>query len=214
MRLVTDSATYYEFIPFDSRGYDVDGSLLDEPEVHQLHELVEGQEYALLISTCSGTWRYTIGDTIKFTDLANLQFKITGRTKFFLNVVGSQLSEEKLNAAVQFLAETIDTPIDEYSVACLQDEDGQHYHQWLLAGDELVEDSKSYAELLDKHLKEANKNYRVARTKALKYIEVTAVTSEKWYTMLGKMKKKGGQVKTPKVVKAKKMNAILEMLRN
>ena len=212
MRLITDAKTYYEFIPFDSRGFDQNGEILKDPTCIGIEKLEAGQEYALVISTCSGAWRYTLGDTIKFSDVKELQFKITGRTKFFLNVVGSQLSEEKLNAASKHLSESVDHFIDEFSVACIE-ENGHYYHQWILAGDTLNSTSASeYANIIDRHLQEANKNYKVARGKALHGVKVKVTTSQTWYNVLGSLKKKGGQIKTPKVVKKETMGQYLDAI--
>lgn len=213
MRLIADANTYYEFIPFDTHGFNSDGDMLANPTSYTIGEIENEKEYALVISTCSGAWRYTLGDTIKFTDKENLQFRITGRTKFFLNVVGSQLSEEKLNKAVSGVAKNHSTSIDEFSVACVQDQDGTYSHQWILASDGLsAGNESSVAITLDNHLQEVNKNYRVARTKALSGIRVKIISTEIWYNMIGSVSKKGGQVKTPKVVKQKKMNEFLNAI--
>lgn len=211
MKLVVDTNVYYEFVPFDERGFDSTGELLDNPQAHHIGEVENGVEYALLITTCSGAWRYMIGDTIKFTDVENLQFRISGRTKFFLNVVGSQLSEEKLNTAIEELANQTNSAISEFSVAGLQDDDGEYYHQWIIACDSQLYEQKC-VDILDAHLKSANKNYRVARSKALKYIQVKCITTLEWYKMIDAMGKKGGQVKTPKVVNAEKMKTLLSLL--
>ena len=208
MKLAIDHGIYFEFIPFDDRGFDDHGNLLDSPTVLSMRSVKEDQDYALLISTPAGVWRYMIGDTIKFTDLENLEFVITGRTKFFLNVVGSQLSEEKINAAVGALATDANLGIDEFCVAAMQDENGNHYHQWVLAHEgKLVEEDA--VTRLDRYLQEANKNYRVARGKALQYIQVRSISKKVFYDWMESTKKKGGQMKTPKVMSSEKMNDLL-----
>ncbi|MGB5556031.1 MAG: GH3 auxin-responsive promoter family protein, partial [Flavobacteriaceae bacterium] len=103
MQLVTDNGIYFEFIPFRPENMNPDGSLSDNAPSLTLAEVELDQDYVLVISTVAGAWRYMIGDTIEFTDIEKAEIKITGRTKFFLNTVGSQLSVNKLDDAVQRL---------------------------------------------------------------------------------------------------------------
>jgi hypothetical protein len=208
MRLATQHGLFFEFIPFDERGFDSTGQLLEEPEVLHLGQVEEGQDYALIVSTPAGTWRYMIGDTIQFTDLAKMELRISGRTKYFLNVVGSQLSEEKMNAAIEQLSDRIDQPINEYAVAALKDENDDFYHQWVLAVEQETEDVDT-AQQLDEILTEHNKNYAVARRKALKQIKVKTLPKQLIYDWLEQRKKKGGQVKMPRVMKAEDIQSLL-----
>lgn len=212
MKLAYKHGIYYEFIPFDSRGFDSEGNILEHPEVHFWGEVEEGKSYALIISTCAGAWRYMIGDTIRFTDKQNAAFVISGRTKYFLNVVGSQLSEEKINAGINELSDILGTPIDEFCVAAVQDNNGDFYHQWVVVTGSKINNEKA-AGLLDGILQEANKNYKVAREKALKGVKVLSTPKNKFYNWLESRKKKGGQAKTPKVMKEEMMVDLLKFLK-
>ncbi len=212
MQLAIDHGIFYEFIPFDERGFDETGQLLPHPEVLHLGEVETGTEYALVVSTPTGAWRYMIGDTIKFSDLDRFELSISGRTKYFLNVVGSQLSEEKLNAAVGYLSEMSGIEVSEYAVAAVKNDQGEYEHQWILGANGELPQEKA-AEWLDEHLQSANKNYRVARQKALKGVNVFVTTPDSIYSWLETKKKKGGQIKVPKVMKAKMMKAVLNHVR-
>ncbi|WP_282778076.1 GH3 family domain-containing protein [Phaeodactylibacter xiamenensis] len=212
MRLAAGHGIFYEFIPFDERGFDETGNLLDSPEVLTLEKVEEGVDYALLVSTPAGAYRYMIGDTIKFTDLDQLEIKISGRTKYFLNVVGSQLSEEKMNAAIQELSEDFGMPVNEFAVAAMKNEDGNFIHQWVIATPGDVDEAKA-AERLDEALKTRNKNYAVARSKGLKSVELTALAESTIYDWLEQRKKKGGQMKMPRVLKAEQMQDLLDFSR-
>ena len=108
MKLILDNGIYFEFVPFKAEYIKQDGSLVEDAPVISLADVKEDEDYVLLISTVSGAWRYLIGDTIKFTDVSRHEIRITGRTKFFLNVVGSQLSVNKMNDALQELEEKFD----------------------------------------------------------------------------------------------------------
>ncbi len=211
MQLALSHGYFYEFIPFDSRGVDDQGNLLKDAETHRLTEVQKGQDYVLVISTCSGAWRYVIGDTIKFTSLEPHEIRITGRTKFFLNVVGSQLSEDKMDQAIVDVSGSMKVDVSEYSVSAIKNEDGEYMHQWTLVSDNDF-DPRAFAEKLDRSLKEANKNYAVARSRALKDINVMVIPKDLYYSFLEKRKKKGGQVKTPKVMKPQDMTRYLEFI--
>ncbi len=211
MEIALSHGYFYEFIPFDERGVDETGGLLENPVSLTIDEVELDQDYVLIISSCAGAWRYQIGDVIKFTDLNPHEIKITGRTKFFLNVVGSQLSEEKMDDAILEVSKSLDITINEYSVAAMKNADQDYIHQWIIVSEKEVSNDK-FKELLDKALKEANKNYGVARSKALKGISVKAISKEVYHNYLAQGKKKGGQVKTPKVMGEEKMKKFLKFI--
>lgn len=211
MKLALSHGYFYEFIPFDERGIDENGGILDDPEILTIEEVELEQDYVLVISTCAGAWRYLIGDTIKFTKLDPPEILITGRTKFFLNVVGSQLSEEKLDDAIIEVAEAMNVTINEYSVAAVKNEQGEYIHQWIVVSDNDLNEEK-LAGQLDEALQQANKNYAVARSKSLKGINVNCIKKETYYAYLEQGKKKGGQVKTPKVMKEEKMKGFIDFI--
>jgi len=212
MRLALEHGYYYEFIPFDERGVDDRGQILDNPECISIRDVELDQDYVLVVSSCSGAWRYIIGDTIRFTSIEPHNIVITGRTKFFLNVVGSQLSEEKLDAGILAATESAGISVNEYMVAALQDDEGDYLHHWVVVTDDAVEDELAFAKMLDENLQGVNKNYAVARSKALKRITTQIISKQQYYDYLDQQKKKGGQVKTPKVMTSTKMEELLEFL--
>ncbi|MGO4912988.1 GH3 family domain-containing protein [Leeuwenhoekiella sp. W20_SRS_FM14] len=204
MKLVTNNGIYFEFVPMNPDYINEDGSIVQDAPVVGLADVEEEKDYILIISTVSGAWRYLIGDTIAFTDKARAEIKITGRTKFFLNTVGSQLSVNKMEAAVQELEEAFDIKIPEFTIAAKRNpEDDEFYHYWYL-GTETTVSNEELAEKLDASLQEANKNYGVARSKALKGVFVKTVKPEVFYEWSGANKKKGGQVKMEKVMNEEK----------
>ncbi len=202
MKLVVDNGIYFEFVPFKPEYINEDGSITENAPVVPLKDVEKEVDYILLISTVSGAWRYLIGDTIKFTDVERHEIKITGRTKFFLNVVGSQLSVNKMNDAIQELEEKYDIEIPEFTLAAVRI-DGEFHHSWYL-GTESQVDNKELAEALDNSLKNANKNYTVARSKALKGVKVTTIPPNHFYEWNALNKKKGGQVKMERVMNEEK----------
>jgi len=214
MKLITDNGIYFEFVPFKPEYILKDGSISQDAEVLNLSQVKTDEDYILIMSTVSGAWRYLIGDTIAFTDVERAEIKITGRTKFFLNVVGSQLSVNKMNAAVKDLEETFDIEIPEYTISAKRF-DGEFYHSWYLGTNATIDTTK-LAEALDESLQNANKNYKVARGKSLKGVKVTTVSPDVFYEWSGANKKKGGQVKMEKVMgeeKFKDWEAFVEKIK-
>lgn len=211
MELALHHGYFFEFIPFDERGVDEMGNLLENPVSLNIDEVEVGVEYVLILSSCAGAWRYIVGDVIKFESLDPPQILITGRTKFYLNVVGSQLSEEKMDAAILSISKKHNISINEYMVAAVKNDEGEYEHQWVLVADDQP-DENTFASDLDEALKAANKNYKVARSKALKGIRVKFLRKEEYTDYLDAAKKKGGQVKTPKVMGAERMRDLLAFI--
>lgn len=207
MQLSLDSGIYFEFIPFKEEYFDENGSPLPDAPALSLNEVKEGVDYAMLISTVSGAWRYSIGDTIEFTDLEKAEIKITGRTKHFLNVVGSQLSVAKMNEAVEELEAGLGLQIPEFTVGAIK-RNGDFIHQWFLGLSAQTEaDEAKVGEKLDEILKSKNKNYKVARSKALKGIEVNLIRANDFHNWNERNKKKGGQVKMPRMMDEESLKA-------
>ncbi len=203
MQLVTNEGIYFEFVPFKPEYINEDGSLVADAPSINLQDIKLDQEYVLVISTVSGAWRYEIGDTIIFTDKERAEIKITGRTKFFLNTVGSQLSVNKMDDAMKHLEDHYSTKIPEYTICAKRCEDGEFYHCWYLGTEDELND-KEVANTIDNFLKEANKNYGVARSKSLKGVRVSLIPLEMFYEWSGSQKKKGGQVKMERVMNEEK----------
>jgi hypothetical protein len=200
MALIPDNGIYFEFVPFIDEHIDDDGSIKQGVKALTLEEVEEGVDYVLVISTVAGAWRYMIGDTVRFTDKARAEIRISGRTKHYLNVVGSQLSVIQMNKALEELASQNIINVKEFTVAAILEND-QYQHRWYLGTDDTSHhDEKQIADMLDKTLKELNKNYAVARTKALKSIETRIIPASVFQIWAEETKQKGGQVKVPRVM--------------
>lgn len=204
MALMVNNGIFFEFVPFVEENIDDDGRVKKEANVLTLQQAEENTEYVLLISTVAGAWRYMIGDTVMITDKKRSEIKISGRTKHYLNVVGEQLSVQKMNMAIQKLEEMLDIEIEEFTAATvLQNE--QFIMKWTIATNKQIDTIKA-AEIIDTELCDNNKNYKVARSKALKGVEVEAVPAERFYSWSEEFKKLGGQAKIPRVMKEEEFN--------
>src|SRR5450432_81800 len=137
MKLVTNEHIFLEFVPFNDDNFDAEGNMIENPEALMIHEVEEGKDYALLLSTAAGAWRYLIGDTVRFTDKERCEIVITGRTKHYLSLVGEHLSVENMTKAVQLSSEELNISIPEFTVAGVPY--GSFFaHNWYVACDDAV----------------------------------------------------------------------------
>ena len=148
MQLLTDNGIFFEFVPFQPKYINQDGSLKADAPCISLADVKLNQDYVLLISTVSGLWRYSIGDTIQFTNLERAEIKITGRTKFFLNTVGSQLSVNKMDDAIKTIENQFEVEIPEFTICAKRAEDGEFYHFWYLGASTTHLNENQVAEVL------------------------------------------------------------------
>lgn len=204
MQLLTDNGIFFEFVPFQPEYINEDGSLKPDAPCIGLQDVELEQDYVLIISTVSGLWRYMIGDTIQFTNIDKAEIQITGRTKFFLNTVGSQLSVNKMDNSMRELEDEFDIEISEYTICAKRAEDNEFYHFWYIGSSDISLNANKVAESLDNKLKTANKNYKVARSKALKGVKVNLIKPKIFYDWNARNKKKGGQVKMERVMNEEK----------
>lgn len=201
MKLAINNNIFFEFVPFDDKHFDAEGNLLPDAEAYMIHEVEEGREYAILISTNAGAWRYLIGDTVRFVDLEHLEIVITGRTKHFLSLVGEHLSVENMNRAVQMVSADMNVCIPEFTVAGVPV--GSFFgHHWFIACDDPV-DEKQLQQRLDACLQQINDDYAVERRHALKEVKVTVLPEHAFIDFLASKGKIGAQHKFPRVLKGK-----------
>lgn len=201
MHLVTNEHIFLEFVPFDEKNFDPEGNMVSDPEALMIHEVEEGREYAILLSTSAGAWRYLIGDTIRFVDKERSEIIITGRTKHFLSLVGEHLSVENMTKAVQLASEEMNVSIPEFTVAGVPS--GSFFaHEWFVACDDHV-DVTSLTGKIDQHLKNLNDDYAVERESALKDVNLVVLPENKFMQFMLKKGKLGGQHKFPRVLKGK-----------
>jgi len=198
MALIVNNGVFFEFVPFTEENMDEHGCVRQDAQVLTLADVQPNVQYVLLISTVAGAWRYMIGDTVMITDMERAEIIITGRTKHFLNVVGEQLSVHQMNAAMKKLGERFDTEVLEFTVAAIRK--GEDYiNRWYLGTNKTL-DPATVIEFLDSELADTNKNYKVARSKALKGVEAVIVPADYFYQWSRETKKMGGQTKIPRVM--------------
>lgn len=199
MKLVLNNGIFFEFVPFNDTNFDADGNMVKNPETLLLNEVQEGVDYAILISTCAGAWRYLIGDTVRFTSVELAEIVITGRTKHYLSLCGEHTSVDNMNSAIKAVADKYNLSIPEYTVTGLRIND-QFYHKWYIG----TNDSTHQLDLktvIDDTLKLVNDDYITERNHALKDIYIEVLPVETFYEWMRKNGKEGGQHKFPRVLK-------------
>ena len=199
MRLSFNQHIFFEFVPFDEKNFDANGEIIDQPETRMIHEVEEGKDYAILISTVAGAWRYLIGDTVRFVDKENAEIIITGRTKHFLSLVGEHLSVDNMNKAIQLVGEELNISIPEYCVAGIPS-DRFFGHHWFVACNEAV-DEQLLMKKIDEKLIQLNDDYAVERKSALKEVRLSLLSEKTFLAFLESKGKVGGQHKFPRVLK-------------
>jgi len=204
MRLVLNNGIFYEFIPFDEKNFFPTGEIKLEAETLLIDEVEEGKEYALLLSSCAGAWRYLIGDVIKFVSIEESEIIITGRTKHFLSLCGEHLSVDNMNKAIELVSNELNITIPEFAVAGIPHQT-LFAHRWFIGTDDAV-DATKLKERIDHHLKVLNDDYAVERSAALRDVIVDVLPLNKFYDWMESKGKVGGQNKFPRVMK----NAQLE----
>jgi hypothetical protein len=201
LKLALNNNIFFEFVPFDDDNFDAEGNMIDNPNALMIHEVEEGKDYAILISTNGGTWRYLIGDTVRFVDIEKSEIIITGRTKHFLSLVGEHLSVDNMNKAIELVSEELKICIPEFTVAGVPH--GSFFaHQWYIATDDKV-NSEELKIRIDNKLKELNDDYEVERKHALKEVFVDVLSEQTFLNFMKAKGKLGGQHKFPRVLKGK-----------
>lgn len=196
MQLLLNAGIFYEFVPFNSEYFNVNGSLKDKYKAITLAEVKKGVDYALVITTNAGLWRYILGDLVQFTDVENCEIKITGRIKQYLSLVGEHLSLDNIQEGLNAVSAEKDIEIQEYGVFADPTKQG---HVWYL-GVEKPCDSEELLTSLDQHLAALNDDYASVRKYNLKRPEMHCIPTDFFYEFMEKLGKLGSQNKFPRVM--------------
>lgn len=194
MLLMLDYGIYYEFIPVG----DVNKS---NPRIYNLSEVEKGKDYAMLISTNAGLWRYTVGDTIKFTNVEPYRFVITGRTKQHINAFGEELMIHNAEEAIKVACEKTKSHIVDFTVAPVFMDQETGAHEWLIEFEKEPNNVEYFIKVLDDTLKQVNSDYEAKRFNnyVLKVPVLKILPNGTFYKWLKANNKLGGQYKVPRL---------------
>lgn len=207
MLLMTDNAVFYEFIPMSEFGS-------KSPTVLSLRDVELGVNYALIVSTNAGLWRYAIGDTIEFVSKSPYRIKITGRTKHYINAFGEEVMVHNTDKAIDMACEKNQCTVNDYTVAPIFLQGAEKGgHEWIIEFDDRPQDLDQFVKDLDLGLQSLNSDYEAKRFQAMA-LEMPKVHAEsvgffsEWLRFKGKI---GGQNKVPRLSNDRKiMEEILE----
>ena len=208
MLLMLDYGVFYEFLPMDELGS-------ERPNIVPLEGVELGRNYAMLISTSCGLWRYEIGDTVQFTSRDPYKFIITGRTKYFINAFGEELIMDNAEKGLAYACEQTGAVVSEYTAApVFMNNEGKCRHQWLIEFAKVPESVPAFAAALDKRLQEINSDYEAKRFHDVTLQQLEVVVARKgvfneWLKRKGKL---GGQHKVPRLSNNRKnIDELLEL---
>ncbi len=209
MLLMLDYGIFYEFVPMDQLEADHPKSLgLDQVEINV--------NYALVITTNAGLWRYLIGDTVQFTSLNPYRIRISGRTRNFINAFGEEMIVDNAERAISIACERCHAIITEYTAAPVYSDGAQKgAHEWLIEFEKPPSDLAFFANILDNALKSLNSDYEAKRYHNLILGEpiIRMVPENTFYTWLRSKGKLGGQHKVPRLFNNRKyIEEILQMM--
>ena len=206
MLLMLDYDVFYEFIPLEEVGK-------SNPTVVPLTGVELNKNYAMVISTSCGLWRYMIGDTVMFTSRNPYKFVITGRTKYFINAFGEELIQDNAEKGLQEACRETGAEVKEYTAApVFMDQNAKCRHQWVIEFAQMPDSVEHFADVLDKSLQQINSDYEAKRCHdiTLQHLEVVVAREglfDDWLKSKGKL---GGQHKVPRL--ANNRNIIDEVL--
>jgi hypothetical protein len=204
MKMVLDNGIFYEFVPFNDDNFDDEGMPKPGAQALTIEDVESGVDYALLLSSCAGAWRYLIGDTVRFTDVARQEIIISGRTKHFLSVCGEHLSVDNMNKAIMQVEQRLNLAISEFTVGGIKA--GGHFgHHWYVGCQQPPADSRLFLQLLDQALMDVNDDYKAERSAMLDAPKVTFLPVQvfnDWQRERGRL---NGQSKIPRVMKGSQL---------
>lgn len=193
MLLMLDYGVYYEFMPVSEMGK-------ENPHTLMLEEVKANENYALIITTNSGLWRYMLGDTILFTSTKPYKFRITGRTKLFINAFGEELIIDNATEALHAVCRETGAEIVEFTAAPIfMEERKKGAHEWLIEFSTPPADVEKFSEMLDKELQRLNSDYEAKRLLSLERLHLRIARPGLFNEWLKKNGKLGGQHKVPRL---------------
>lgn len=200
MLLMLDYGIYYEFIPVTELGQ-------ASPKIIHLEDIRIGEDYAMVISTNAGLWRYQLGDTIQFTNTNPYRFKISGRTKQFINVFGEELMVHNADNAIAAACEKTHAQVKDYTVAPVFMQKDAGSHEWLIEFEKEPNNFEFFVAVLDESLKKQNSDYEAKRYNnfVLHAPVVKKMKTDTFYNWLKQNNKLGGQYKVPRLNNTRKL---------
>lgn len=210
MLLLLDNGIFFEFIPMDKFGS-------ADPKVITLEDVEVGKNYAIVITTNGGLWRYIIGDTVKFTSTDPFRIVVTGRTKHFINAFGEELIIENAEEGIRKACEKTQAVIKEFTAGPIFMEGNEKgAHEWIIEFEKKPDSIETFANILDESLQELNSDYEAKRYKnmTLNPLKLNVARENLFFDWMKSRGKLGGQNKVPRLSNTREyLDDLLEMNR-
>lgn len=207
--LMLDYGIFYEFLPIENLHE-------EHPNTLSLGEVELDKNYALIISTNAGLWRYKIGDTVKFTSLDPYRIIVSGRTKHFINVFGEEVIVDNADVALQKACNITGATLKDYTAGPIFFKDGEAGgHEWIIEFDQQPNDFNTFSVILDDTLRSINSDYDAKRFKdmALGFPKIHNAPEGTFYNWLKSKEKLGGQNKVPRLSNSREhIESLLKMI--
>lgn len=206
--LLLDNGIFYEFIPMEEFGS-------DNPKTVTLENVEIGKNYAVVITTNGGLWRYIIGDTVKFTSLDPFRIIVSGRTKHYINAFGEELIIENAEEGLKRACDATNALVKEYTAAPIfMSGNEKGAHEWIVEFEKMPDDVNHFAEILDNSLQELNSDYEAKRYKniTLNLLKINVARENLFFDWMKQRGKLGGQNKVPRLANTREfIDPLLEM---
>ena len=213
IKLMLNTGIFFEFLPFTEDNFDGEGNIIDRKAATCLiNEVKTKTPYAVVLSTCSGAWRYLIGDVVEFTNTNLSEIIITGRTKQFLSICGEHISVDNLNTAIEKVIALYDLKVSDYTVVGYGS-DSTFAHHWYIGTDNPEIDTTAIKASIDETLMAINDDYNTERASSLKQLEITLLPSETFINYMREQGKYGAMNKFPRVMKGKQLEGWWQFLK-
>ncbi len=199
MLLLLDNGIFYEFIPME----EIDS---DNPKIVALQDVEIGKNYAIVITTNDGLWRYIIGDTVKFTSKDPFRIIVSGRTKHYINAFGEELIIENAEEGLKRTCEKTGAIIKEFTAAPIYMEGNEKgAHEWIIEFEKMPESIEGFAQVLDETLQELNSDYEAKRYKniTLNQLKLHVAKPDLFFDWMKSRGKLGGQNKVPRLANSR-----------
>jgi len=209
MKLLLNNGIFFEFIPFNTDNFDEHGVVKKGASAYTIEQVKEGVDYALVISTNAGLWRYLIGDLVRFINRDEHELIISGRIRQFLSLCGEHLSLVNINEGLLKTSDKFDVEFSEFTIYA---DEGKQCHCWYLGTTQVVRHPKALINYLDDVLSSSNDDYKSARKYSLRSPEVKIISPKLFYEYMAKQKKIGSQNKMPRVLNKKQSKTWLSFI--
>ncbi len=210
LQLLLNNGIFFEFVPFDTEILDREDGAIAQSKTFTINEVSPDIDYAVIITTCSGAWRYELGDVIRFSDTQKGRFKISGRTKYYLNLCSEHLTGDNTNEAVRRTEEELGISIPEYMVT--PKVEGSYIgHHWYIETPDQIE-VENLTSTLDYHLRSLNDDYHTERNTRL-HLRINLLPHHTFYEWQKARGQDNGQSKVPRVAKGKILDSWLEFIK-